>query len=360
MAIIFMDSFDHYPQSLILHKYDYTINGNTYVGPVDGIGRYGSAGLRWHVSNATSQLNKYFSPTKTLIMGWAAKPVSGTTAGDQFISFLDGGTVHVSVRMSSNNYQVTRAGTTLGTGTFSVVPGSWHYFEIKVTIDNTNGGIHMKINGVDDLRLGVYASTPTALDTQNGASAQVSNWQLGLNTGSNIQWYFDDFYLCDTTAPNDDFLGDTRIEYLVPTGAGNRTMFTPSTGSNWQTVDELSPSDTDYNSASSPGDMDLFGMSNLAGNGLVRGVQTISQAKKDDAGFRKTVPVFYKASGLGDTARFYKGSQDTVSDTFTNRLQRFNTSPDTGVAWTVDEVNAIQYGYAVGDAGMFTIDARLV
>ena len=110
-----------------------------------------------------------------------------------------------------------------------------------------------------------------------------------------------------------------------------------------------------------PGAMDLFTMADLAGSGLVRGVQAISRAKKDDAGFRKASPVFYKASGLGGTARFYKGSQVPVLDSFSNLpLQMFNTSPDTGVAWTVDEVNALQCGYAVGDAGMFTLDAKVV
>jgi hypothetical protein len=107
--------------------------------------------------------------------------------------------------------------------------------------------------------------------------------------------------------------------------------------------------------------MDLFTMSDLAGNGLIRGVQTISRVKKDDAGFRKAEPVFHKASGLGETTRWYQGRVEPVGDTFGYfALQVFETSPDTGVAWTVDEVNALQYGYAVGDAGMFTLDAKLV
>jgi hypothetical protein len=253
----------------------------------------------------------------------------------------------------SNKLQFSRNnGTLIGSASSQAIAlNVWYYIEIKVFINGSSGTAELRVNGVPWI-------SGTSLNTGSSACQYV---HLGTDSAANHDERWDDLYVCDGTAPNNDFLGDTRIQYLVPNGAGIRTQFTPNTTTNWQNLDESPAGDGDYNSASTPGAMDLFTMTDISTNSLVYAVQTVHRAKKDDAGHRKVEPLFYMSSGQGDTSRWYQGSKVPVVDQFAYvPSQIYNTSPDTDVAWTRDEINALQYGYAVGDAAMFTIDAELV
>jgi len=353
MALLFMDGFDHYNTvgDLVVKWSRYT---SVYLDPTFVAGRYGGGALSYSRGGGSGIYRSVPSPT-TAIVGMAIKWTAFAGAAN-FLKFWLDSTCLMGLRLDlSGTLTITNgAGTGLATSAAAIIPGSWNYVEYKVFF-NASGTAEVRANGVTMVTYSgstiAYGAAPNSFSLHPDYPADTSN-----------RFYGDDLYLCNGLGTsNNDFLGDIRIEYLVPTGAGVRTQFAPSAGSNWQNIDESPASDADYNSSNVPGAMDLFVMTNLAGNGLVHGVQTISRAKKDDAGFRKAEPVFYKASGLGSTARFYKGSKEPVLDSFTNLpIQVFSASPDTGVAWTIDEINALQYGYAVGDAGMFTLDARLV
>jgi hypothetical protein len=355
MAILFMDSFDHYTD--VYQKY---VSSAEAVIEVSANARYGPGCLIPGTYKRGCLRSRSLTPSSTFIVGFAYKS-NAWGADSAIMSLREGTTTHINLRLlnGTRQWQVDRPGTVLGTSTVQFATQTWQYIEIKATIHDTAGSFELRQNGITIL-------SGTNVDTRNGGTGlldEIYIWDTGgADNRENNGAYLDDLYVCNTAGSvGNDFLGDTRIEYLAPTGAGTRTGFTPSAGSNWSNVDEVPASDTDYNSANTPGAMDLFQMANLSGNGLVRGVQTISRAKKDDAGFRKFKPAFFKASGLGSTDRWYTGTQVPVSDSYAFLpMQLLATSPDTGAAWTVDEINAIQYGYAVGDAGMFTIDARLV
>jgi len=359
MALLFMDGFDTYNAMASFAGHGWTFPGSSNAISFPA-GRFGGNAINLY--SAWQQWSQIKTPLSTLpstvIVGTAFYSSKGLPTAVDFARFTDGGSTQMSITWDTSTWQLrVNNGTTTWPTTYTYTAGSWVYIEWKIVFGTgVSGSTSVRVNGIQVLN-------QASINTAPSGSARTDGYMLFQLTGAEgSNFTIDDLYICDGTgATNNTFLGDIRVQYLVPTGAGVKTQFTPSTGSNWQTVDEVPASDTDYNSANSPGAMDLFQMANLAGNGLVYGVQTISRSKKDDAGFRKAAPVFYKASGLGETARFYKGSQAPVIDNFLNLpLQMFNTSPDTGVAWTVDEVNALQYGYAVGDAGMFTIDARLV
>ena len=357
MALVFMDSFDHYTSSTdLLTKY-----ASTNEAAINTGGRWGTSAI-YNGAYGRGQLRSLqFTSCDTYIIGLAY--LSNNAAADfPIISLREGTITHVYVYpvKESRVFRVARGdGTILGTATTLYGVNIWMYLELKVVVHDSAGSFELRMNGTSIV-------SASGVDTRNGGTGVINEFMLfdtgGSGANDNDNSWMDDLYFCNNIGPvSNNFLGDIRVQYLVPTGVGAKTQFTPSTGSNWQTVDETAPSDTDYNSASTPGAMDLFGMANLSGNGLVYGVQTILRGKKDDAGFRGAKPAFFKANGTGSTDRYYTGTQSPVGDTFYPApIQIYNTSPDTGVAWTVDEVNALQYGYAVGDAGMFTLDAKLV
>jgi len=142
-------------------------------------------------------------------------------------------------------------------------------------------------------------------------------------------------------AVNNDFLGDTKSETLRPTGAGTATGWTPSTGSNWQNVDDTAPNDdADYNSTSTAGATDTFALGDLATTpAAIYGVQACVEIRKDDAGSRSAALVLRS----GGTA--YVGATQSVLDAYTVLREIWEADPATGLPWTAAAVNNLEVGY---------------
>jgi len=250
------------------------------------------------------------------------------------------------------------SGALLGTSIDNLLINVYYYIEVKIVSHSTAGSVVVRVNGVEWLNLTDQNTTSTSVNS--------IGWFYNPSGFQAFTVDIDDIYVLDTSGTNNNFLGDTRVQYLAPSGAGIRTNFTPLSSTNWSNVDDATPNDNDYNSSSVVGATDLFAMPDI-GNGLVHGVQTVLRYKKDDAGFRTVQPVLYRADvddgGLpppSTTPRWYRGTKVPVYDTFAGSTQVLDTSPLSGLSWTKDEINALQFGYAVGDAAMFTIDAKLV
>ena len=358
MAIIFMDSFD---QSLSAYpKWDYHANGGIATG-----GRYGNKAYISGYSGNPSFLQKnYLNAGSSGSFGFAMYDMAnGMQASDKVGAVVESGSNHLYVANESI-YPILLSvyrgdGTKLGTGTATFPKQLWAHVELTYTIgDAPNGSFTLRINGI-------VSCSGSGIDTRNGGSGAVDGIAFFAPTmdGGGSIW-FDDVYISTGATP----LGDLRVQYLAPSGAGVRTNFTPLSGSNWSNVDESlgTPNDADYNSSNVVGATDLFAMPDI-GNGVVHGVQTVLRYRKDDAGFRTVQPALYRADvddgGLpppSTTPRWYRGTKMPVYDTFAGSTQMLATSPLSGLSWTKDEINALQFGYAVGDAAMFTIDAKLV
>jgi len=355
MAVVLIEGFDHLSAAQMSLK-----GWNSDSGTVIA-GRFGGQALS-SLGTITGFGKVLPGSYTTAVCGFAFKNNQGASSNPQFAfrnGAASGGTVVVAMRFVTSGPNTVlglynAAGTQLALGT-TPYPGltTWVYAEIKVVVSATVGTVELRLNGAPTAECSATGVNTGALDITS------VSWQW-VNGGAH---YLDDIYVTDTTgpAPNNGFLGDIRVDYLVPTAAGAKTNFTPSAAANWQTVDETTPSDADYNSSYVPGAVDLFTMADLASNGVVYAVQTNLRAAKSDAGFRTVKPVFYEAAGSGDTPRFYPGARSgPLSNSYQLAPRLYDTSPDTAAAWSAAEINALQFGYMVGEASMFTLDARLV
>jgi len=150
-----------------------------------------------------------------------------------------------------------------------------------------------------------------------------------------------DFYACsDTGSDNKGFLGDIRVQAILPSGAGNSTQMTPSAGSNYQCVDEAAPNDdTDYVSETTAGEKDTYAFGNLTPtSGTVKGTQILISARKDDAGTRTIAPVYRPVS------TDYDGTTVSIGNSYDYVRQVKDVSPATSVAWTIAEINGAEFG----------------
>lgn len=313
-------------------KYD---TANSAGSTLSATARSGSKGWgRTTGNNGGQRLIKTIDAQATWIVGCAHYTAS-TSFSNEFLGVMDAGTLQceVGINVTSKKLEIRRNGTVLATGATILQLSQYYFVELKVTIADAGGTADLHLNGVSD-------ATFTG-DTKNTANASANQIFLGDNASQNLGWW-DDWYACDGTGSiNNDFLGDVKVELLVPTGAGNSTQFTPSTGSNWQNVDEaLSNDDTDYNSSATAAQKDTFATSDLAtASGTVKGMMQTVVFRKDDAGGRTIRTVV--RSGATD----YTGTTTTVLDTYSGVYHVREVDPATSAAWTIANVNAVQVGY---------------
>lgn len=336
MTLLYIDSFDHYAAAQA------TMKGWTGTAMSIQTGRTGSC-ARW----VGQQVGQRSLPASigTVIVGFAFRTNSYSINNVSFLNLLDTGTKHIDLRIDSGGHiYITRNGTTLGTCGTVISLNTWLYLELKVNISDTVGAPVIRINNVAETITWVTGTSSTQ-DTRNGANASVNQLQLGSGNGSgSVTCEYDDLYICDTAGSvNNDFLGDIRVSALMPTGAGTYTDFTPSTGSNWQNVDDATTnSDTDYNSATTSGLKDTYTYSDLTSAGTVYGIQHVPNLRKATPGMREVTPIARISSTDYDLTSGY-----TLNDSYVFVPKIVELNPATSSAWDSTTINAAEFGIDV-------------
>jgi len=334
-AGLLIEGFDHFVIGDIGKKWagEFSGNGSIISGRLGGSAiRYSSAGLRGRL-DPTGGSATYTKP----LVGIALR-TSAYNATDPLFS-LDSGLANTQngncdVRITAGGLlQLTRAGTTIATGTNVLSLNTWYYIEAKILIaSDATGSYELRVNGVTELG-------PTS-SVQTSSSATVDVLRLDTAGTSGNQDY-DDIVVQDWSVAGVDFIGDARVATLLANAAGNYSQFTPLSSTNISNVDDTTADgDTTYNSDSTSGHKDSFAMGNLPTSGVPYIVQVTSEIRKDDSGSR-TLRQFLR-SGSTD----YEGQSWSVTDTYQFRRDIWNSNPAGGV-WDQTAVNALEAGYKV-------------
>jgi hypothetical protein len=326
MALLFMDGFD---------ASDFAVKGwtagNTPVAVAST--RFGS-GMAVNLPGSTRYLLRGIPYSGKAFVGMAIlcpPPLSGTNLLTFYTDTAV--TTHMVVRLNADgSVSLLRNVTVVASSAPGLlVAGVWAFLEASCTISDTVGECVVRINGV--------TAVSFTGDTRNaGTSTQIDAVRI---SGSLT---VDDFYALDATgaAPHNTFLGDVRVMTMPVTGAGANTELTPSAGANWQCVDEMPWSATDYVSGAAAGLKDSYAMGDVSGVSLVYGVQTNVIGRKSDAGAR-SINHLVRSGGLNYTGgyTFPLNTADATSS------QVYVNDPITTVPWTVAGVNAMEMGAEV-------------
>jgi len=211
-----------------------------------------------------------------MIAGFALK-VSSASGGYFAFFSSDAGTVyHVYLGLVvSGVIGLYKWGTSapLATAVLTQSTG-WIYVEFSATIDSVSGAAQVRVNGL--LVIDYTGNTRNA-----STSALIDQFKVGWS-----DYAFDDIYICDGTGTvNNTFLGDVRIQTLLPTGAGTSTQLTPTGGANYTNANDTPDVTTSYNSSVTVGQRDTYAMGDLlASTGTILGVQENIHGWKSDAG----------------------------------------------------------------------------
>jgi hypothetical protein len=338
MSLLFIDGFDHYATADITKKWN-SVGGSPSINATGG--RRGSGCFR--VTSNNFNTTKTFAASSAVVAGFAY--TNSTLIATIIAALLDAGTVQVNLHQNADGtLSVTRNGAALtnGTSTNAISAGTYYYIEWKMSIANSIGAntCKVRVNGVD------WITVATGQDTQNTANATCNQLRIGIVGAAGGTHDWDDLYLLDLTGPgpDNDFLGDVRIDTIYPNADGNYSQFTPSTGTDhYALVDETTPNTTDYNDGDTVGDRDSYAFGNLTAltSQTVYGVQVNAAILKDDAG-AKSASTFAR-SGATNT----DGASAALSTSQAYISQIYTTDPNGGGAWTESAVNAAEFGVRV-------------
>jgi len=393
MSVLWMDDPSYYATAQIATRY--TLTGGGSISVATG-GRFGNG---WNFS-AASNILRPVTAIQTGTQAISLKMVNLPSNARQIIYFEDTGTVQCDLRVDPTGHLVvTRNGTTLATSTSVLIANVWYRIEFKLKVDPSAGTIEVHVNGSST---GWIPSTGS-LNTRASTNSTFNQIAVG-SGGNDLVVTINDWVFTDTNSPNADFLGDKRCFNRMPnsdssvawannwaawaastafalgnqikdsngnvqqctqagtTGSGSHPTWQTTGGlvttdgtakwtvvgsganpgaHNWMAVSEI-PEDGDnsYNSDSTPGDVDLFGLANLpAGAQNIAAISEILFCRKDDAGTRT---IQGEISSSGTTAN----SASLTLSTSYQFLDFINeTDPHTSAAWTVPGANALLVGY---------------
>lgn len=301
-------------------------------------GRTGSGNaLRLTCNNELCVIRDGMGGAATIIVGFAFLRESVQGVHNVALYEGAGATKHIGVLFAGSGIiQVFRNTTLIAQSPAgSYVLGTWHHFEMKVTIHDTTGAVEIRIDGSAVL-------AAAGLDTRNGgALGVIDRVTFGANSGQPIR--IDDAYVLDTAGPkNNDFLGDCVVETLTPTADGFYGDWTPlGGGASFVEVDETNQdADTTYISATAVAAKESFGLSDLATTvGSVFGVKTVVSARHDGPG-----GTFRPLLRLGGVDAF--GTADAPGAGYTGHAEVFENDP-AGGDWTIADVNAVEAGVEI-------------
>jgi len=332
VSLVFVDSFDHYATADIETKWPLTIGDVVIMS--DG-GRRGTNSAR--INGNSAFLARLFPPAPTWIVGMSLRFDNAHLSRNPIMDWSDGTTVQALVRLNGvGQLELCRStGTVLATSTIGLGFNTTYYVEWLLTIHASTGVSTVRVDGVPVVSV-------SGANTQGGATALANRLRLGCYEAlvglTNMD--VDDCYVCTNQTT---FLGDCRVDYLAPSGDGTYQAWTPSTGTaHYALVDELAPNgDTDYLSNATPGARESHHFPSLPSmpNPQIRGVQHSINARKDDAGTRqmRSLLVSGGTTQVGTTLH-------TMALSYVSYQELYETDPQTGVAWTVPGVNALEAG----------------
>ena len=335
MSLRFMDGFKHYTTDDVLKKWT-NVEGVT-VYPVGG--PTGGGYLSWGGPGGwpTRVLRKSLDPQATWIIGvrflWpgAAMPLHS-------VWYAGSTQAHISVNGDGNI--IVYSGDDREIGRTSAPPltaNVWCYIEMKVFISTTAGTIDVRVNGDDVLNF-------TALNTNPVGTLAGSATSVGMGSAFSLNGSFTDFYACDGQGSvNNDFLGDVEVQTIYPDGDGFVSDWASLSGPNWTGVDEqVADGDGSYVYANVSGKMDLYTYSDITElSGVVHGIQHNVWARKVTSGTVRVAPV------TRADASNVAGPSASLSQSYTDALSVEETNPETGLPWTISQVNAAQFGQSI-------------
>lgn len=252
----------------------------------------------------------------------------GVGLQQEIISFFNDSIRLLQVRKNiDNTAAIYRGATLLGEGTNFINIGNTCLIEVYLKIADSGGRFVVKINGIIDIDF--------TGDTKESTYTQFDKIWLGNSGIFGTFSYYDNFIIDDA-----DWIGDTKIQAVVPTGAGNSTNWTASAGNNWECVDEIPANDADYVHTNTNDILDTYTTGDLIGTiESVKCVQVQARAKTDGTPTPTNLKMAVRSGGTD-----YVSGDNLVPSSEKSFSHIWEDNPADASPWEEADVNAMEIG----------------
>jgi hypothetical protein len=228
---------------------------------------------------------------------------------------------------TSRKLEACKGSTLIGTGNIQMVSGRVYHIQVRYKPGEPPEGIfQVKLDGVLEIDL-------SGVDTTD-AAGNIGIFQV--NSGWNTPTYFDDFVIDNANWP-----GNSKILGMLISGAGNSTQWDPSTGSNYQCVDEVPAVETDFVSTNVTDEVDTYATTDWAtAINSIKSVQLTVRTAFDGAPTPKKLRTVLRCSG----ADYPHANSITVPGAFVRFDQLWELNPADSAAFEDADLDVLEIG----------------
>lgn len=325
MTLLFMDGFDAYRETA-----DLLASGRwAAVAGALGPDYSRSQGNGFRMSGAGIITRNWTSVPEAWV-GFAARFTTAGVAATILVFRDSVGNEQCRLqRNAGGNLVLQRSGTVLATSAGTYTTGVWRYIEVRAFVDNAVGTMEVWVDGVSVLSAG-------PVDTSSSGTPEIA--QVAFVANHDV----DDVYVVSTTgaAPLNARLGDSRVAPIQPAGPGVSADWSPNGLTNHRGVAQNDDGDHTLNQSGTVGATDLFDYQDPPIDaGSILATQLVTTARRGTSGTHNLASVA-RSGGTN-----YENTQVALGTTMSTQVDVMVVNPDTGLAWTVADLKAVEFGY---------------
>lgn len=243
---------------------------------------------------------------------------------------------------ATKTFQLYRNGVLLGESVPYTADG-WHSLQINAYLHATAGTVKVWIDEVLQISYVGNTSAP------GSGGVTFTNLTLRGFTDGNRWMRVQDLKLAIPDDSDQRFIGDVRLKLSMPSGAGSSAQWTANgAAAPWQAVNEIPRSDTTYvrvpaaGSTSTTGQIDMHATSGVG----ISGSTVTAVVQKALVGFANTANNVQVRQRIKSGATTQTGTaRFAMPSAYQAFVDRWETDPATGLAWTPAAAQAIEIGY---------------
>lgn len=255
------------------------------------------------------------------------------------LKIIDTSTSQVELRYntSTRTFAIHTSGndTPLDTASVSLTQRAWYYIEFKVTIHASTGSVYLKINETE-------VASATGQDTQVSGNATANTVAFYSTSAETANAYrIDDIYICDGSGSPSDFLGDCKVEPIMPSSE-HSAMWSVNGSSSESNIDAVKTDSGSNISTATADDKDTYYFNDVTkAKTSIKAVCVNIIARNNDATNHQI-----KAVCIGSVGTESLGSTQSLSGTsFRTYSEFYTTDPETDpAAWLESGVNGAKFG----------------
>ena len=332
MALIFVDGFDHYHPINASMKYGAGLSSGSYSWSATGGRRDGGC-----ISLGICELAKTIFPMENLIMGVAVRFNGEQQAFKQpFIRIYAYSSLQFYLALGTDGTIEVYRGDDyfMSTGVKVLERETWYYIELKARVNSTDGNILIRIDEEDE----IYIEP----DNTSQGGYYYTNKIVLCNNCNPPTTSFDDFYINTIDdVVNNKFLGDSRVDTLFPAAPGAFTEWTPSSGQNWECIDDPVYDPNDHiDDIAIAGNNDSYFLQTCPDLYRIFGIQLNMFAISQKPG--AYTHVWRHVIYIGDE-RYESDGSYWSSPVYADHLGLLQTTPR-GVRWTPTKLRSYEFG----------------